>query len=262
MYFCRQILQSMKLIVQGDYASQYEAIVAMIRNFETQGTLFGDGERNVIKLFDLEGTKVNIKRFKNPNLVNAFAYKFVRSSKAERSFEYAKKLRDLGIGTPMPIAYAENSSAIGFKDSYYLSEHLDCDLTYRELVHNPDYPDHENILRAFTRFTFKMHEAGVLFKDHSPGNTLIRKTENGYHFYLVDLNRMTFKELSLDERIANFARLTPKEEMVAVMSDEYAKLVDESYERIFEPMWDLVSKFQYKYHRKVALKKKYLFWRR
>ncbi|MEP2937148.1 MAG: lipopolysaccharide kinase InaA family protein [Gilvibacter sp.] len=252
----------MKLVVQGEYAKHYEAIVAMLRGFDSTGELFGDGERNVIKLFELNGTKVNVKRFKNPNLINAFAYKFVRSSKAERSYTFGQKLLSLGIGTPTPIAYAENSSAIGFKDSYYVSEHLDCDLTYRELVHEPDYPDHENILRAFTRFTYKLHEAGVLFKDHSPGNTLIKKTQEGYAFYLVDLNRMTFKTLSIEERIANFARLSPKEEMVAVMSDEYAKIVGLPYDQIFTPMWGLVQKFQTKYHRKVRLKKKYLFWRK
>ena len=252
----------MKLIIQGEYAKEFEAIVAMLKNFDTTGQPFGDGERNVIKLFDLKTTKVNIKRFKNPNLINAFAYKFVRSSKAERSYTYGQKLLSLGIGTPTPIAYAENSSVVGFKDSYYVSEHLACDLTYRELVHDPNYPEHETILRAFTDFTFRLHEAGVLFKDHSPGNTLIKKTDDGYQFYLVDLNRMTFKGLTMDERIANFERLSPKEEMVAVMSDQYAKLVGLPYKQVFNPMWDLVQKFQEKYHRKVRLKKKYLFWRK
>jgi hypothetical protein len=252
----------MKLIIQGEYAKEYEAIVAMLKNFDAAGEPFGDGERNQIKLFDLKSTKINVKRFKNPNLINAFAYKFIRSSKAERSYTYGRKLLSLGIGTPTPIAYAENSWAVGFKDSYYVSEHLACDLTYRELVHQPDYPDHELILRAFTQFTYNLHEAGVLFKDHSPGNTLIKKTADGYQFYLVDLNRMTFKELTMDERIANFARLSPKEEMVAVMSDEYSKLVGLPYEQVFKIMWGLVQKFQEKYHRKVRLKKKYLFWRK
>ncbi len=252
----------MKLIVQGEYAKEYEAIVAMLRNFDTTGELFGDGDRNTIKLFELNDTKINIKRFKNPNLINALAYKFVRSSKAERSYTYGQKLLSLGIGTPTPIAYAENSSAIGFRDSYYVSEHLDCDLTFRELVHDPNYPEHEIILRAFTKFTYRLHEAGVLFKDHSPGNTLITKTTEGYCFYLVDLNRMTFKHLNIEERIANFARLSPKEDMVAVMSDEYANLAGLSYDEVFNPMWDLVQKFQEKYHRKVRLKKKFLFWRK
>jgi hypothetical protein len=42
--------------------------------------------------------------------------------------------------------------SIGLRDSYYVSEHLETELTFRELVEVPDYPDHENILRQFTKF--------------------------------------------------------------------------------------------------------------
>jgi hypothetical protein len=63
---------------------------------------------------------------------------------------------DKGIGTPQPIAFLENW--IGLQDSYYASEHLAAELTFRELVEISDYPDHENILRQFTRFSFDLHE--------------------------------------------------------------------------------------------------------
>jgi hypothetical protein len=43
------------------------------------------------------------------------------------------------------LAYLKNS--IGLQDSYYVREHLETELTFRELVEVPDYPDHENILR-------------------------------------------------------------------------------------------------------------------
>jgi hypothetical protein len=48
-------------------------------------------------------------------------------------------------------------------DSYYVSEHLETELTFRELVEVPDYPDHENILRQFTKFTFNLHEKELNF---------------------------------------------------------------------------------------------------
>ncbi len=251
----------MELILRQDYAQDYEHFVAMILHFDSKGELFGDGDRNVIRLFKYKDRILNIKKFKNPNLVNSVVYNYFRPSKAKRSYNYAIKLLDLGIGTPEPIGYAYNANVLGFKDSYYISEHLACDLTYRELVHDPAYPEHEIILRAFTDFTFKLHESGVLFKDHSPGNTLIKKTDSGYKFYLVDLNRMNFKSLTKQERIANFARLSPKKEMVAVMSDQYAKLSGLDPDWVFNTMWGLVSTFQEKYHRKVRLKKKFLFWR-
>jgi hypothetical protein len=58
-------------------------------------------DRNVIKLFDLNGQTINIKSFKVPNIVNK-AYKYFRKSKAKRSFEYATILLENGIGTPQP----------------------------------------------------------------------------------------------------------------------------------------------------------------
>ncbi|CAN1524119.1 Lipopolysaccharide kinase (Kdo/WaaP) family [Flavobacteriaceae bacterium] len=240
-----------------------EEVLLLIQNFKSSGKLFGDGKRNIIKLFELDGITINIKSFKIPNLINKIAYKYFRKSKARRSFEFAALLLEKGIGTPQPIAYLENHSWIGLKDSYYVSEHLQCDLTYRELVEIPDYPDHENILRQFTRFSYDLHQKGIEFKDHSPGNTLIKKTTDGkYEFFLVDLNRMNFHQtMSFDLRMKNLCRLTPVKEMIAVMSNEYAKISGESEALIFETLWNKTTDFQEKFYRKKRLKKRYMFWK-
>jgi hypothetical protein len=241
-----------------------DEIVYNINNFDSKGILFGDGQRNKIKLFELEGKTINVKSFKIPHLINKIAYKYFRKSKARRSFEYATTLLEKGIGTPQPIAYFENQDFIGLKESYYVSEHLNCDLTYRELVEIPDFPDHENILRQFTRFSFDLHEKGIEFLDHSPGNTLIKKnTEGNYDFFLVDLNRMNFHDkMDFDSRMKNLSHLTPKKEMIAVMSNEYSKLYPaQSETEIFEKMWFYTNDFQIKFHKKIKLKKTLKFWK-
>ena len=237
-------------------------VIRFIKNFKNEGKLFGDGDRNVIKLFEINNAVVNVKSFKIPNLINQIAYRFFRKSKAQRSFEYAEKLQTLKIGTPKPIAYFEETTFLLFKSSYYVSEHLQADLTYRELTKNLDYPNHTEILKAFTRFTFRLHENNIEFLDHSPGNTLIKLNNGDYQFYLVDLNRMNFKTLSLEERIKNFARLTPNKQMVEVMSEEYAKCIGENKNKIFEMMWSNTQKFQEKFYRKRRLKKKFKFWKK
>ena len=227
-----------------------------IQSFHSSGTLLVKGNRNTIRLFPVDTLTLNIKAFKVPHLLNQFIYKFVRPSKAKRSFDYATLLLQKGIGTPEPIAYIENFSAFGLSDSYYVSEHLNADLTFRELVEIPDFKNHEAILRAFTRFCFKMHEKGIEFLDHSPGNTLVKITPTEYEFYLVDLNRMKFHtEMNFDQRMKNLSRLTPKKEMVAVMANEYAKLYDRTEGEIFDKMWGETSAFQSKFHRKAAFKK-------
>jgi len=252
----------MPVTILPDFSSYQSDLSGFIKNFDTSGTLFGDGKRNTIKLFELNGRLINIKSFKIPNLVNQIAYKFFRKSKARRSYEYANILLQNGIGTPQPIAFSESFSLIGLQHSYYISEHLEAELTFRELVEIPDFPDHDNILRQFVRFCFELHEKGIEFLDHSPGNTLIKKVSEGkYAFFLVDLNRMEFHDLDFDQRMKNLSRLTPKREMVAVMANEYAKLSDRSEAEIFEKMWFYTNDFQVKFHNKIKMKKMLKFWK-
>lgn len=253
----------MSFKVNPKYLPQQNELDSILSDFHSRGILFDNGKRNKIKLFDLAGKTINIKSFKIPNLINTIAYKYFRKSKARRSFEFANTLLENGIGTPEPIAYFENFSFLGLKDSYYISEHLLCDFTFRQLVEFPETPDHENILRQFTRFSFDLHQKGIEFLDHSPGNTLIKKTDNGqYQFFLVDLNRMNFHDsMSFEMRMKNLCRLTPKKEMVAVMSNEYALQSGESEALIFETLWKMTADFQYRFYRKKRLKKKLKFWK-
>jgi len=250
----------MKKVIHPKYQKFELEIDGFIESFDSSGEGIKDA-RNKLKLFQLNKVVVNIKSFKIPNLINQIVYKFFRKGKAQRSFEYAEKLKALGIGTPQPIAYYEFSTLFLYKKSFYVSEQLDYDLTYRELTSNFQYPDYENILRAFTRFTYKMHELGINFLDHSPGNTLVKKSGEQYSFFLVDLNRMRFETMSFETRIKNFSRLTTHKSMVEVMSDEYAKCIGEDYNKVFNLMWKFTKNFQKKHHRKRQLKKKFMFWK-
>lgn len=221
----------------------------------------GVGKRNIIKIIKIDTINLNIKAFKIPNIVNQIVYNFFRKSKAQRSYEYAEKLLKMGVGTPKPIAFFEFKTPLLFKKSFYVSEQLECDLTYRELTTDFSIPDYDTILRAFTRFTFSLHEKGINFLDHSPGNTLIKKNGDTYDFYLVDLNRMNFGPLDFETRIKNFTRLTIHKSMVEVMSDEYAKCTGEDYNKIFNLMWKETEAFQERYYRKKRLKQKLKFWK-
>lgn len=248
----------MKKVISKKFAQLTPELEQVIDEFDQPGKHYDYQKRNKMLSVKIKGVHVNVKSFKIPNIFNQIAYKFFRKSKAERSFTYAKRLQELGIQTPDPIAYYEFYSSYGIKKSYYFSTHINYDIMYRTLVSEPDYPEHEKILRAFTRFTYQMHEKGIYFKDHSPGNTLIKKNGSEYQFYLVDLNRMKFFELDFDARITNFSRLTPKKEMVAIMSDEYAKLINQPYEKVFTKMWKETQAFQYRFFRKKRWKKRLL----
>ncbi|MFN7044455.1 MAG: lipopolysaccharide kinase InaA family protein [Flavobacterium sp.] len=250
--------------INSNFNTIKELILEHILQFNSSGKYFVQGQRNAIKLFEIDGITLNIKSFKKPNLVNKIAYRYFRKSKARRSFEYASKLMDLGIGTPSPIAYLDNFDFIGLNDSYYVCEHLEDVFEFRALVQNEDFNKRECIIRQFVEFSYLMHQKGVEFLDHSPGNTLIKDNNDGtYSFYLVDLNRMKFHEsIDFQTRMKNLSHLTPQKEMIVIMANEYAKLSGENEQNIFETLWKYTSDFQFCYHRKKRIKKKLKFWKK
>ncbi len=250
----------MNFKISDKYTKHQSAIRAFIQSFDQEGEMFNDGTRNVIKTFDLEGTTLNVKSFKIPNVVNKIAYRFVRTSKAYRSFHYGQALLSKGIHTPHPVAYFEEKSGLVFGKSYYVSEHLDCDLTYRDLIDNSPYAGNADILAAFARFTYELHKKEIYFLDHSPGNTLIKIKEDGYDFYLVDLNRMKFGPMDFKTRMKNFERLSKIESQVKVMAKAYANASGEDETIVFKTMWQSIQAFQERFHKKKRLKKKLKFW--
>ncbi len=245
-----------KSVIHTNFEKNKPFLKDIILNYSTQGESYGSQDRNSLKLFNLNRKTINVKSFKIPNLINQVAYRFFRSSKAQRSYHYANTLIKLSINTPKPIAFFEYTTFLFFKKSYYISEHLEYDLTYRELLTDFNYPNYEEILRAFTRFTYNLHQNNINFLDHSPGNTLITTKNDEYKFYLVDLNRMEFKTLSFETRIKNFAKLTIHKFMIEVMSNEYAKISGYNYAEVFKLMWESTQDFQEKFHRKKRLKNK------
>jgi hypothetical protein len=265
--FLRQIkfpkLKELKIFSKKISSSEKKELTNFIHNFDNLERMLGKGKRNVIKIIDHNNAEINIKSFKIPNVINQIVYRFFRKSKAERSFQFANKLLSLGIKTPQPLSYFEYSNLLFFKKSFYISQNLKHNLTYRELINNSSYPAYEIILRAFTHFTFQLHERGINFLDHSPGNTLIVKNDRGYDFFLIDLNRMKFETMDFNNRMNNFAKLSPKNDMLEIMADEYSKLYSKkTKEEILETMSYYSSKFSSGYNKKEQFKKRYYFWRK
>ena len=107
----------MKREIHSKYLNKSSHLDNFVINFSTLGESFGNQDRNSLKLFNLDGEILNVKSFKVPNVINKVAYRFLRKSKAERSYNYANKLIDLNIGTPQPVAFYEFKSAFFFGKS-------------------------------------------------------------------------------------------------------------------------------------------------
>lgn len=219
----------MEIKINSNYLDKEDDLIQTILKYDSLGEVLFDGNRNQIKIAQLKNFTVAIKSFKVPNPFNMFIYRHFRKPKAQRSFEYAKRLMQNNIGTAEPLAYGINYNSFGLSTSYYVSKFLEADILLGDLIEDSSHPDREVILRQFTRFTYSLHELGIEFLDHSPGNTLIREISPGrYKFYLIDLNRMRFhNNLPLKKRLQNFDRLSNAKDIIQIISSEYAKLIGE-----------------------------------
>ena len=247
---------SLTLTTHPNFVSSEKAIADFLADFEHAGEYLTKGDRNVIKKATIDGVTITIKKFKTPNFFQSLVYRYLRLSKAKRSFEYAIKLIESGINTPFPVAFAERFNG-GLKESYYLCEFVEYDIDFRVLNHTPLYPNRDEILTQFATFTFKLHENNINFLDHSPGNTLIKISENNtYDFYLIDLNRMRFETMSLKKRMHNFRRMWLSKKMVRIMAAQYAILYNVPFTKVHGLMLSYSKEFQGKANKRKLRRKK------
>ena len=180
--------------------------------------------RNELKIIEHLNIDTVVKSFKVPNILRRIIYTYFRDSKAKKSYEYSIKIKEF---TPKPIGYIEFYENGLIADSYFISEKFDYDFTIREPLLDLEFEDRDEIFKAFARFTYALHENNILHQDYSPGNILIKKDSNGYTLKVVDINRMEFKELSLDEKLKNFNKLWAKDNEILTVAQEYARVSNE-----------------------------------
>ncbi|MDR1883570.1 MAG: hypothetical protein LBR26_12435 [Prevotella sp.] len=232
-------MTKIKMVINADYRHLEDFMEGLPLAFLQSGEVIYSG-RNIIKTFDVDGLKLNVKSFKKPLLINQIAYSTIRQSKAKRSYLYAFMLKKRGFRTPAPVSYMELKQHNLLKYSLYISEHEEFDGMMRELQHGA-IAGRENLLKQFALYTALLHEKQVLHLDYSSGNILYKKNGDSYTFYLVDLNRMKFdKPINLDTACFNFRRLWGSDEMIGFIVKEYAKA------RNFDEATCLKKTFEYR----------------
>ncbi len=209
--------------IDSDYKNFLPFVENIKEHFSGDSQTIHDG-RNILRIFDVKNTKVVVKSFKVPNIINQVVYSFFRDSKAARSYMYSQKLLKLGILTPQPIAFVEYRTFGLFKQSYYICEHFDFDFEIRAVLKDATFADRERIFKEFAEFSYKLHEAGVYHVDYSPGNVLIQKNNEHYTFMIVDVNRMEFMEFSDELRMKNLSRFSASAEDTKMIAQFYAEV--------------------------------------
>lgn len=204
---------------------QYERMETFVRSipvvFQSGGRLIYD-KRNQVRLFDVDGATVAVKRFRIPYLHQRIDYTFIRPSKARRAYEYAVRLVELGISTPDPIAYIETHKYGLFYQGYFVSACCD-DPDTRFL--RSDYEEHDDLIDAIARFIVKMHEDGFIHGDANLSNFLYHKDGDNYHITTIDINRSHFRaNPSKKACLKSLVRLTHVRPLMRKIVGRYAEL--------------------------------------
>lgn len=237
----------MKIVINPTYEHLRKFIENIPDSFEREGKVIYSG-RNLIKVMETDGMEVNVKRYGIPAFVNRIVYSFFRIPKGQRAFEYPQMLLRKGFETPVPVAYIEQRKWGLINHSYFISMQSPYRRNFYEFG-NADVEECKDVIAAFARYTAELHQAGIMHRDYSPGNILFDKIDGEYHFMLVDINRMSFGEISVETGCANFARLWGQKNFFKLLAREYARArgADEAYcvERVLfyrKRFWTYFSK--------------------
>lgn len=205
----------------------FEALTDFVRSLPARFER-GEGElmyrgRNEIRRYTVGGERVVVKSFGVPNVVNQVAYGALRASKAQRSCEYAALLLREGFLSPRPVGYCTVREGLLFKHSFYACLESASPYSYIDLMHQR-LPHPEVYLTEIGRVAGRMHEKGMIHKDYSRGNLLLRLTEAGRpEVELIDLNRIRFHRVGLHEGCMSFRRLPATDDMLRAMAQGYAE---------------------------------------
>ena len=239
-----------KTIINPKYKELSSFINQIPETFESSGKTIYTG-RNLIKVFSVNGIQINVKRYGIPFIFNRIAYRFFRSPKGLRAYQYPFILQEKGIATPESIAYLEERRWGLIRYSYYVS--IQSSYT-SELYNIGDLEATEitDLITSLARFTADVHAKGVYHKDYSPGNILLEKQEDGtYRFCLVDINRMRFGSVSVEQGCANFARLWGQPSTFRALATEYALQRGADVDQCI----DLVMRARVKFWKRISRKR-------
>ncbi len=162
------------------------------------------------------------KQFATPSLWRGIIYGWFCKSKAQRSYEYAKRIAGL---TSTPVAYREIRYIGILRQSWYVCKQSECKYTFNDLIHNKSFHNRTEILKAIGCFTAELYKRGIFHQDYSGGNILFN--EDGSRIEMVDLNRIKFyHHIPIKKGLKIFERLNIDKEALSIMGTAFAQELD------------------------------------
>jgi serine/threonine protein kinase len=156
---------------------------------------------------DKESEEIVVKEFRTRGINKIKSV--VLHSKAYKAWLGSNQLKDCGIKTPVPVAFLEKKHGLFLEQSFFLSGMVRGIKEIRHLFPSLSGDELRLLLKELARFLLYSHQQGILHRDLSDGNILVRKDGQGeYTFYLIDTNRIRKKKrIRVLSRVKNLIRL-------------------------------------------------------
>jgi len=148
-----------------------------------------------------------VKEFSSRGIIRLKS--LLQPSKAARAWRGALALKERGLGTASPAGYLEKRRRGLVESSFFFAARIDGAEEIRGLFRSLPAADLEPLLCALAAFLSQCHDRGILHRDLSDGNILVKRDHSvRTFFYLLDTNRIrVHKKLGGFRRSKNLVRL-------------------------------------------------------
>lgn len=160
--------------------------------------------------------KVLVKESVFPHFLSALRYAFCKS-RAKKYWIASRGLKVRGIETPLSLAFIEKKKIGLPRQNILLTEYIDHALelndyvlkNFKGVLSKDEVRKKKRFLEEFAKKLRSLHERGIYHADLKSNNILVKeKSDDGWQFYFIDLDRVTFKQsLSFGQRLNNLAQI-------------------------------------------------------
>ena len=182
----------MKVVIAPAYQHLESFISAIPQGDYPREKVFSD-RRNHVELVRVGDLLLVVKKFKRPTLANCVIYTWFRKNKAQHAWENAYLFKKLNLETAEPVATIVRKKYGFFHTAWFISEYLpypDLEEVYQACETDEEK---EALIDAFVAYTLHLHALGIIHRDYNRKNILVHKEVDGYHFAMIDINRLWLK---------------------------------------------------------------------
>ena len=147
----------MQIVLNPKYHQLHDELLQVARNFESSGKEIYHG-RNVIRLVEIDGLRLAVKRYGRMPLKHRVATRFYKTNKAKRAFVTSLMLKERSFESPEAVAFLCDRHGVLDATHYYVSIYSDYRHSMRDIP-TLDGAFREEVTKSFARFAAQLHNS-------------------------------------------------------------------------------------------------------